>query len=220
MATDLGSGALVDLQDYGLPHEPTPREKIAAGCDVVTFSGDKLLGGPQAGLIVGRRAAIERIRRTPMKRALRLGKLTLAALEATLRLYLRPERLAQDLPTLRLLTRPAAAIRALAAQLAPTLHEALAPRFTVEPVELLGQIGSGSLPVDRLPSAGLALVPRQKKGCGRALDELAMALRLLPLPVIGRIAEDRLLLDLRCLEDGLDVQAFVEQLPRLRQALA
>ncbi|MCZ2441403.1 MAG: L-seryl-tRNA(Sec) selenium transferase [Burkholderiales bacterium] len=220
MATDLGSGALVDLQDYGLPHEPTPREKIAAGCDVVSFSGDKLLGGPQAGLIVGSRAAIERIRRTPMKRALRLGKLTLAALEATLRLYLRPERLAQDLPTLRLLTRPAAAIRALAEQLAPALGEALAPRFGVEALDLLGQIGSGSLPVDRLPSAGLAIAPRQNKGRGRALDELAGALRALPLPVIGRIAEDRLLLDLRCLEDGRDVHAFIDQLPRLRQALA
>ena len=217
MATDLGSGALIDLAAHGLPHEPTPQEKIAAGCDVVTFSGDKLLGGPQAGLIVGSKAAIGRIRTFPMKRALRMSKLPLAALEATLRLYLRPERLAQDLPTLRLLTRPAGAIRALAQRLQPAVAAAVAPRFGVEVVDLLGQIGSGSLPVDRLPSAGLALVPAQKKGAGRALDELAGLLRALPLPVIGRIADDRLLLDLRGLEDP---QPFVDQLPRLREALA
>jgi L-seryl-tRNA(Ser) seleniumtransferase len=131
MATDLGSGALVDLSAYGLPREPTPQEKIAAGCDVVTFSGDKLLGGPQAGLIVGSKAAIGRIRSFPMKRALRMSKLPLAALEATLRLYLRPERLAQDLPTLRLLTRPAESLRELAPACCWRWLDAVAPRFSV-----------------------------------------------------------------------------------------
>ena len=217
LATDLGSGALIDLAAYGLPHEPTPQEMLAAGCDVVTFSGDKLLGGPQAGLIVGSRDAIERIRSFPMKRALRIGKLPLAALEATLRLYLRPERLAHDLPTLRLLTRPADAIRALAQSLAPAVAAAVAPRFAVEVIELQGQIGSGSLPVDRLPSAGLAIKPVDGKGAGRALDALSAALRALPLPVIGRIAADRLLLDLRCLEDPAP---FVDQLGALRERLA
>ncbi len=217
LATDLGSGSLVDLAAYGLPREPLPQEMLAAGCDVVTFSGDKLLGGPQAGLIVGTKEAVGRIRKFPMKRALRMSKLPLAALEATLMLYLRPERLTQDLPTLRLLTRPTAQIRELAERLAPELAAAVAPRFAVEVAAMQGQIGSGSLPVERLPSAGLAIAPLQKKGAGRALDELAAALRALPLPVIGRIADDRLLLDLRCLED---TPAFTAQLPALHDALA
>jgi L-seryl-tRNA(Ser) seleniumtransferase len=218
VATDLGSGALVDLAQWGLPHEPTPQEMLSAGCDIVTFSGDKLLGGPQAGLIVGTKAAIGKIRKFPMKRALRMSKLPMAALEATLRLYLRPERLTQDLPTLRLLTRPAEQIRALAEQLQPAVAQAVAPRFSVDVVALMGQIGSGSLPVERLPSAGLALAPTGgRKGAGRALDELATALRHLPRPVIGRIAEDRLLLDLRGLEDAA---LLTTQLPILRDALA
>uniref|UniRef100_UPI0005C28A4B aminotransferase class V-fold PLP-dependent enzyme n=1 Tax=Pseudacidovorax intermedius TaxID=433924 RepID=UPI0005C28A4B len=201
------------------PREPLPQEKLAAGCDVVTFSGDKLLGGPQAGLIVGSKEAVGRIRKFPMKRALRMSKLPLAALEATLMLYLRPERLAQDLPTLRLLTRPLEAIQATARAVHGPLAEAVAPRFTVEPVALQGQIGSGSLPVERLHSAGLALAPAgvAKKGTGRALDQLAQALRQLPLPVIGRIADDRLLLDLRCLEEATDL---LGQLPHLRERLA
>ena len=217
MATDLGSGALVDMAQWGLPPEPTPQQKLAAGCDVVTFSGDKLLGGPQAGLIVGSRSAVGRIRKFPMKRALRMSKLPLAALEATLRLYLRPERLPLDLPTLRLLTRPLESIQSLASELCSPVATAVSPRFTVQTVSLLGQIGSGSLPVDRLPSAGLALEPVQKKGAGRALDDLATALRSLPLPVVGRIADDRLLLDLRCLEDPVP---FVQQLPVLQHRLS
>jgi L-seryl-tRNA(Ser) seleniumtransferase len=216
LASDLGSGALVDMAALGLPREPMVQDMLVAGCGVVTFSGDKLLGGPQAGLIVGSRELITRIRRFPMKRALRVSKLPLAALEATLRLYLRPERLAQDLPTLRLLTRSADAIRAMAAMVAPTLREAVAPRYTVEVVDLLGQIGSGSLPVERLQSAGLALAPVAARGKGGALDRLAVALRGLPLPVIARVADDRLLLDLRCLEDAAP---FTAQLPDLRAAL-
>jgi L-seryl-tRNA(Ser) seleniumtransferase len=186
---------------------------LAAGCGVVTFSGDKLLGGPQAGLIVGSRELVARIRKFPMKRALRMSKLPLAALEATLMLYQRPERLARDLPTLRLLTRPLADIEAAASAVLPALRAALAPRYSVERVPLQGQIGSGSLPVERLPSAGLAIAPVQAQRSGRALGALADALRQLPLPVIGRIADDRLLLDCRCLEDPT---AFINQIPLLR----
>lgn len=220
LATDLGSGSLVDLAHYGLPREPLPQEMLAAGCDIVTFSGDKLLGGPQAGLIVGSKTAVGRIRKYPLKRALRMSKLPLAALEATLSLYLRPEKLAQDLPTLRLLTRPTDAIRATAEALRPLMASAVAPRFTVEVVALQGQIGSGSLPVERLPSAGLALSPvgTSRKGMGTALEALATALRSLPRPVIGRVSDDRLLLDLRCLEDR-DTAAFTSQLDALRKSL-
>ncbi|MFA7503948.1 MAG: L-seryl-tRNA(Sec) selenium transferase [Burkholderiaceae bacterium] len=219
LATDLGSGSLIDMALYGLPKEPTPQEMLAAGCDVVSFSGDKLLGGPQAGLIVGRREAIERIRKFPMKRALRVSKLPLAALEATLVLYRQPELLARDLPTLRWLARPADQVRATAAALLEPLRAALAPRYEVQPVELLSQVGSGSLPVDRLPSAGLACEPvlAGRRGAGTALDALADALRGLPVPIIGRIAENRLLLDCRCLDEPAPVLA---QMPALREALA
>jgi L-seryl-tRNA(Ser) seleniumtransferase len=213
LACDLGSGALVDLSAWGLPHEPLVQDMLGAGCDVVTFSGDKLLGGPQAGLIVGSRDAIATIRRHPMKRALRVSKLTLSALEATLRLYLRPELLTRDLPTLRLLTRPAEPIRALAQDLLGAVADAVAPRYTVEVVDLQGQIGSGSLPVARLASAGLAIAPLAARGKGAALERLAKSLRSLAMPVIGRIADDRLLLDLRCLEEPAP---FVAQLSELQ----
>jgi len=219
LVTDLGSGSLVDLAQWGLPREPLPQEMLKAGCDVVTFSGDKLLGGPQAGLIVGSKAMIGRIRKFPMKRALRMSKLPLAALEATLRLYLKPDRLTQDLPTLRLLTRPLAEIEQQAARLLPGMRAALAPRYAVEVRAMQGQIGSGSLPVESLPSAGLVIAPAGtgKRGVGTALDELARALRSLPQPVLGRINEDRLWLDLRCLEQD---ELLTRQLAALTEALA
>ncbi|WP_422013491.1 L-seryl-tRNA(Sec) selenium transferase [Roseateles sp.] len=215
LMTDLGSGALVDLSQWGLPAEPLPQAMLAAGCDVVTFSGDKLLGGPQAGLIVGSKAAVGRIRKFPMKRALRLSKLPFAALEATLRLYLRPERLVQDLPTLRHLTRSQAHIAELAQRLLPAVAAAVAPRYTVETVALQSQIGSGSLPVERLPSAGLAISAAD--GRGRTLEALAVALRGLPRPVIGRVNDNRLLLDLRCLDEPA---LLTGQLAALTEALA
>jgi L-seryl-tRNA(Ser) seleniumtransferase len=217
LACDLGSGSLVDLSSYGLPREPLPSDMIEAGCDVVTFSGDKLLGGPQAGLIVGSREAIARIRTDPLKRALRISKLPLAALEATLRLYLEPEKLPQRLPTLRLLCRTQATIRVVAEQLCEPMRQAMAPRYTVEVADMASQIGSGSLPVDRLASAGLRITPQppRRKGSGAALNELAAALRALPEPVLGRIGDDALQLDLRCLEDPARLLAQLPALARL-----
>jgi L-seryl-tRNA(Ser) seleniumtransferase len=198
---DLGSGTLVDLASWGLAHEATVAEAVADGADLVTFSGDKLLGGPQAGFIVGRRALLARINSNPMKRALRVDKMRLAAIEATLRLYRDPDRLARHLPTLRLLARPCAEIEDLARRLAPQVAAALGPGFAVETIACRSQIGSGALPVETIPSAGLAIRPAEKRRAGSALEALAAALRALPLPILGHIEKQRLVLDLRCLED-------------------
>lgn len=208
-AIDLGSGSLVDLSQHGLPREPLVQEAVASGADVVTFSGDKLLGGPQAGLIVGRRSAIARIRKHPLKRALRVSKMTLVALERTLDLYRHPESLARSLPTLRYLTRSPEAIRAMAERVAGPLRQALAPAFTADMADVASQIGSGALPVECIPSVGIVIRSCRTRAIGRHLAALAAALRGLPVPVIGRIAEDTLILDLRMLDD---TEAFVAQL--------
>jgi L-seryl-tRNA(Ser) seleniumtransferase len=195
---DLGSGTLIDLSRYGLDKEPTVRESLAAGADLVTFSGDKLLGGPQAGFIVGRRELIARVNRNPMKRALRVDKIRLAAIEATLRLYRNPDRLHERLPTLRFLSRTRAEIAEQAHRLQPAVAAAFGKGFTLEICDCDSQIGSGALPLSDIPSAGFAIRAVSRTV---ALERLSAALRKLSTPVIGRIEDGALKLDLRCLED-------------------
>jgi L-seryl-tRNA(Ser) seleniumtransferase len=196
---DLGAGALIDLSQHGLPREPLPQESLAAGADVVTFSGDKLLGGPQCGILVGSKAAIARIKKHPLKRALRCSKLTLAALEATLRIYASAHRLPERLPVLALLTRSEAGIRAACERMQPLLARFAGDRFAVRIEGCASQIGSGSLPVERLPSAAVVLAPAGAKGAGRALEALSQRLRALPVPVVGRVTDGALWLDCRTL---------------------
>jgi L-seryl-tRNA(Ser) seleniumtransferase len=197
LLNDLGSGSLVDLSVFGLRREPTVAEAVAEGADLVTFSGDKLLGGPQAGFIVGRRDLIAAINRNPLKRAVRLDKIRIAALEATLKLYRDPDRLKERLPTLRFLTRPEADIAAQAARLAPTIDALFKPHgYSAAACTCQSQVGSGALPVDTIPSAGLRLTG----GGGDAPERLSARLRALPVPVVGHIRDGALILDLRCLE--------------------
>lgn len=208
---DLGSGTLVDLTKWGLPPEVTVRQTIEAGADVVTFSGDKLLGGPQAGIIVGRADLIAKIKKNPLKRALRVGKITLSALEPILQLYRSPELLAERLTTMRLLTRNASDIKKLTLELSPLVQQWVGEQFKVTSEPVMSQIGSGAMPIEQLPSYGLAIRYIGSGRPGRHLIALEKRLRHLPKPVIGRIAEDTLLLDLRCLE-AHQQSDFTEQL--------
>lgn len=207
LAVDLGSGTLVDLTRYGLPHEPMPQEVLAQGADLVSFSGDKLLGATQAGIVVGRKDLIAALKRNPMKRALRPDKLTLAFLEKTLALYDEPESLAERLPLLRTMTTSAAELddRAdrLRAHLAP-----LCPGFDLNVEQSDCQIGSGSLPDRRLPSMAVTLAHAEE----RQVRDLLEALRGLPVPVIGRISDGRIWLDMRGAEE---LDALLENLSGL-----
>jgi len=212
LVNDLGSGTLIDLARIGLTHEPTVKEAIAEGADLVTFSGDKLLGGPQAGFIVGRKDLIARIKSNPMKRALRIDKIRLAALEATLKLYRDPDRLTERLPIVRLLARPKKHIEAAARRMLPVVAQKLGNDFEITVTSCASQIGSGALPMEKLPSAGLAIRLRGAKRGGRALAALAIALRQLPVPVAGHIDDNALILDLRCLDDE---KGFVANLAAL-----
>jgi L-seryl-tRNA(Ser) seleniumtransferase len=208
VGVDLGSGSLVDLHHWGLPREATVRDTLSLGADLVTFSADKLLGGPQAGIIAGRRDLIQRLKRNPLKRALRVGRLTLAALEPMLALYRTPELLAERLPTLRLLVRPTADLEAEARRLAPQVQGSLGEAYVVTPSAMMSQIGSGALPADRIASYGLCV--RKAPGKRGSLARLEVLLRECPRPIIGRAAEQALWFDLRCLEAG-DEAEFAAQ---------
>ncbi|MBI4245907.1 MAG: L-seryl-tRNA(Sec) selenium transferase, partial [Candidatus Rokubacteria bacterium] len=203
---DLGSGSLLDLRPYGFPYEPTVQEVVTAGIDLVSFSGDKLLGGPQAGIVVGRQALVTRLKKNPWNRALRIDKLTMAALEATLYAY-DAGRALETVPTLRLLTEPLAAVKRRAQRLLRRLGADVRGRLAAAVVEDRAQVGGGALPTVELPTAAVAL--GATAAAARQLDE---ALRRGDPPVIGRIADDRLLLDCRTV--------LPSQLPALATAVA
>lgn len=205
---DLGSGSLTDLTRFGLPAERTAAQAIAEGVDVITFSGDKLLGGPQCGIIAGRRELIERIDQNPMKRAMRLDKITLAALEAVLKLYANPDQLAHKIPALRILSRKPAHINESALQLQQLLTDLLPLSVTTSIVPCQSQIGSGALPTKTLDSYAVMLTP----DATLSTEKLASALRSIPEPVIGRIKNNALLLDCRALEQPQQLYPSLKQL--------
>jgi len=206
---DVGSGALVDFRPYGLPDEPRLAEALAQGVPLACASGDKLLGGPQAGILAGTKALIAACRANPMTRALRVDKMTLAALETTLRIYRDPERREAAIPVLRMLGEPAASVRARARRVLRALGAERARRTGAEVIPCSGEVGGGAMPLARVPSFALALrAPR-----GRA-ETLARALRLGPDPVLARIEAGRVLLDVRTVP-GRDVPRLVAAVARV-----
>ncbi|HEY7217463.1 MAG TPA: L-seryl-tRNA(Sec) selenium transferase [Candidatus Binatia bacterium] len=197
---DLGSGAFIDLSKYGLPKEPIVAERIQAGASVVTFSGDKILGGPQAGLIVGKKDLIGKMNKNHLQRALRCGKLTLAALEATLRRYRQSPNIIEEIPTLRAFTRPLDEVRAMGEDLLPKLRAVLGNEFEIWLEDSTAQIGSGALPTEELPTVVVSI--EHKKLSANAI---AQKFRAANPPIIGRIKDDEFLLDLRCIFDPNDL---------------
>ena len=208
LVVDLGSGALIDLERFGLPHEPTAGETLTEGADLVTFSGDKLLGSVQAGLIVGRKELIERVNANPLKRALRCDKITLAILHHTLKMYQEPDRLPHELPLLATLMRSPTLLMARAERVAVALTERLPPPWRVRATESHCQIGSGALPEATLPSAAVTI----DAASDAQLRDLIARLRNLDIPVIGRVHDGTVWLDLRAVDD---VDALCTALARL-----
>jgi len=193
---DLGSGTFVDFRRYGLPWEPTVQEAVASGADIVTFSGDKLLGGPQAGLIVGNRKVLDAIKRNPINRALRIDKMTLAALESTLRLYREESQALAHIPTLQMMMIPANLLAARADRLSARLQAIGDGRLTVERDQVDSRIGGGSLPLLKLPSQCVAVTLQD-----RSAQRIETLLRGNDPPIIGRIEKDRFIMDVRTLQE-------------------
>lgn len=206
VAEDLGSGAFVDLARYGLPREPVVRERIEMGADLVMFSGDKLLGGPQAGIIAGRSELIKKINKNPVKRVLRVDKLTIAALEALLRLYLDEERIHEKIPILRYLTRPLSEIESLAGAVSAKLNDLFGEDALIRVVDGFSEIGSGSLPGETIPTK-LITIRHRKFSAGW----LAKLFRNGNPPVIGRIQKDLFIMDTRCIEKTDDIAGYIEK---------
>jgi L-seryl-tRNA(Ser) seleniumtransferase len=197
---DLGSGALVDLTRYGLPPEPVVADRVALGADLIAFSGDKVLGGPQAGLLVGRTEYVARLRENPLHRAVRCDKLTIAALEATLRLYRESPDIARDIPTLRAFARSLAEIEATAAEAVAAMAPALGAEFRLAIERDRSQVGSGALPTEELPTAVIVV-----EHASMNATRLAERFRQARPPVLGRVRHDRFVLDVRAIFNAADL---------------
>lgn len=193
---DLGSGSLVDLSSFGLPQEPTVQQIVKAGVDVVTFSGDKLLGGPQAGLIVGKKEYIDRIKRNPLNRALRIDKFTLASLEAVLRNYYDLDLALTKIPTLRMLTQPADVIKQKARKLMRRVHKTPQTMCTLRLLPTMSRVGGGAMPEHGLSSWAVVFKPVHLP-----ISAMEKGLRKLPIPIIGKVEDDSLFLDMRTIDD-------------------
>jgi L-seryl-tRNA(Ser) seleniumtransferase len=204
---DLGSGLLIDAATLGLPYEPTPMDSLRDGADVVTMSGDKLLGGPQAGIILGRNELIDRMRRNPLCRALRVDKMTLAALEATLTLYLDPERACREIPVLSMLTQSRDKITERAEALAAALRMR---GIAADTAPGASAVGGGAFPAAPLPTTVVRISVSD-----HLPERLDRELRAASPPIVARVAEDRLVIDLRTVltgEDGIVLQTLVRLL--------
>lgn len=204
--SDLGSGSLADLTAFNLPEEPMVQQKIAAGVDLVSFSGDKLLGGPQAGIIIGKKALIDRLQQHPLKRVLRCDKVILSALEATLRHYLFPDKLAENLPTLQLLTQSLESLQHKAEQLKTTLHKRLDSRYLLQIEPSLAQIGSGALPTEQIPSIAVTISASKQSD----LLDLEKHFKTYPQPIIARMHQQKMWLDLRSVAEFGELVEILE----------
>lgn len=213
---DLGSGALLDFERWGLPHEPTPREILDQGADLVIFSGDKLMGSVQAGLIVGREELVQACRQNPMKRALRADKVTLALLDHTLGLYEAPERLEAELPMLQWLSVPDEILHTRGQAIAERLRARLPERFSIALAPSAAEMGSGTLPEETLPSLAVTIAHPDD----HALRDLLAALRSLPVPVIGRLGQGRAWLDLRGADPLDELLASLDAMAELARPAA
>ncbi|WP_026475727.1 L-seryl-tRNA(Sec) selenium transferase [Alkaliphilus transvaalensis] len=205
---DLGSGVLINLQKYGLSYEPTVQDSVEAGVDIITFSGDKLLGGPQAGIIIGKKYWIDKMKQNPLTRAFRVDKLTMAALEATLKFYLNEDEAIKKLPTLRMITEGIEPIRQKAVEL---MNDLLKEKLdlSIEMMDDFSQVGGGSLPLEKLPTKVLQLTSRKL-----TVNQLEEKLRMQPTPIITRIQDDKLIIDLRTIKER-DYSFICEALKRV-----
>ena len=210
---DLGSGSLIDLRSLGITKVQSPKDTIARGVDLITFSGDKLLGGPQCGIIAGRKDLITKIKKNPLKRALRCDKMTIAAFSTLLKLYENPERAKLEIPTLRLLNRKEKEIYEVAKKLFQLIKLKVSNIAEVKIIKCKSQIGSGSLPVELLPSYGIKISALNiKRNSNKFLQNMSKKFRELPIPIIGRLSKDSLIFDCRCLESET---LIIKQLEKL-----